>query len=319
MPRPPVHLWIYNHPFCGISDQVAFFVASLRQHGYLVSVGRMPCESALNVVIENFSSYNRDVLIGFCKASRKRVAIVLTEHMDFENGQILFHGAPLGTDSQYMHKATQLARVRHLIECVPYIRCFFVLGDLPQLRNAGNLFPGIDIRPIPFPDLQNSRRIGCHRTITVQNDLVFTGGLTEHREQVIVSLRAEGLRVACPGSFVSRNRRDHLNRSANVVLNIPQSRGWRWLSPMRIIAGLACGRPTVSVGRTDATSISRCCTEVDTQGGDWITGIKRCVEQSESLFRRDILNYSSMIKQFEGVNPFPDDMFDYWGMIERVI
>lgn len=319
MQKPPVHLWIYNHPFFGISDQVAFFVASLRQHGYPVSVGRTPCASALNVVIENFSSYNRDVLIGFCKALRKRVAVIVTEHMDFENGYIHFHGSPLGTDSEYMHKTTQVTRVRNLMECLPQVMCLLVLGDLPQLRNAGNVFPGVEIRRIPFPALHDGRPSDRHRAITVKNELIFTGGLTEHRKQVLVSLRAEGVTVACPEAFVSRRRRDQLNRSAKVVLNIPQSGEWRWLSPMRIIAGLACERPTVSIGRTDATSISRCCTEVDMQGRNWVAVIKHCVEQSEAIFRRDMLNYSDMVKRFEAVNPFPDDMFVLWGMIERVI
>lgn len=315
--KPPIHLWIYNHPFFGISDQVAFFASCLRQHDYSISIGRRPRESALNVVIENFPFYNRDILIGFCKTAKKRVAVILTEHMDFKNGQLLFHGAALGAESHYMHRSAQIARFRSLLECLPQISCFLVLGDLPRLQNIGECLLGVEIRSIPFPDIDGSRWMD--QKVTIQNDLVFTGALTEHRKQVLASLRAEGFRVAVPDSFISMKRRNALNKSAKLILNIPQSPSWRWLSPMRVIAGLACGRPTVSIGRMEPSCISRCCTEIDMQGEQWRSEMKRCVEESESFFQRTVQSYSNMAKEFEVQNPFPHDVFGYWGMIERIV
>ena len=92
----PVHLWIYNHSFYGISDQIEYFLQAFRQHGYVVSVGRKPHQSALNVVIENFSAQTRNTLIEFCTRTRKRVAMIMTEHIDFVNRNILIHGDPFG-------------------------------------------------------------------------------------------------------------------------------------------------------------------------------------------------------------------------------
>ncbi len=57
----------------------------------------------------------------------------MTEHLDFQHGQIYFHGAPLGSQNDYMHSATILKRIRHLMECLPYLRCFFVLGDFARI------------------------------------------------------------------------------------------------------------------------------------------------------------------------------------------
>ena len=152
---PPIHLWVYNHSFYGIGDQVSFAVMAFRQHGYQVSVGQQPRYSSLNVVIEGFSSQSRDILLEFCQSTRKRVAMIMTEHIDAEHGQILVHGAPLGSENDYMHPATILARIKHLLECIPYLRCFFVLGDLPELRNMSTMLPGVDVRAIPFPRLDN--------------------------------------------------------------------------------------------------------------------------------------------------------------------
>ena len=224
---PPIHLWVYNHPVSLISDQVSFAVMALRQHGYPVSVGRRPRHSSLNVVIEGFSSRNRDILLEFCQSSRKRVAVIMTEHLDIEHGRILFHGAPLGTENDYMHPATILARIKHLLECLSYIRCFFVLGDLPELRNMSTLLPGLDVRTIPFPKLDGVSSKDIDRSSEAVNDLVFTGAMTEYRVNLLGRLQAKGLSVVCPQAYVSRKRRDAMNRSAKVIVNIPQREGWR--------------------------------------------------------------------------------------------
>ena len=318
MGMPPIHLWVYNHSFHGIGDQVSFAVMALRQHGYQVSVGQQPRHSSLNVVIEGFSSQSRDILLEFCQSTRKRVAMVMTEHIDAEHGQILVHGAPLGSENDYMHPATIMARIKHLLECVPYLRCFFVLGDLPELRNISTLLPGLDVRAIPFPQLNGGSGKAIDRSSDAVNDLVFTGSMTGYRVKLLAMLEAGGLSVACPQGFVSRNRRNAMNRSAKVIVNIPQREGWRWLSLMRIVAGLQTGRTTISLGTSDVSQIASCCTQLDIRKRDWISEVKQCVDDSKSLYYRDAVNYSVMAKKFEQERPFPHDVFEYWSITDRV-
>jgi len=301
-----------------VSDQVSFAVMALQQHGYPVSVGRQPRHSSLNIVIENFSSRNRDVLLEFCQSSQKRVAMIMTEHVDVEHGRIFFHGAPLGSENDYMHPSTILARIKHLLECVPYLRCFFVLGDLPELRNMSTLLPGLDVRAIPFPLLDDVSNKNSDKSFEAVNDLVFTGAMTGYRVKLLALLEAGGLSVACPHGFVSRNRRNAMNRSAKVIVNIPQREGWRWLSLMRIVAGLQTGQTTISLGTSDASQIASCCTQLDIQKQDWISEVKRCVDDSQSLYYRNAVNYSLMAKKFEQERPFPHDVFEYWSITDRV-
>lgn len=316
---PPIHLWVFNHPFHGIGDQVSFAARAFKQHGYPVSVGRKPRPSSLNVVIEGFALRdNRDTLIGFCRSSRKRVAVIMTEHIDIENGQILFHGAPLGRKNDYMHPATIFARIKHLLECLPYVRCFFVLGDLPELRNMSTMLPGLDVRAIPFPNLGS---LPCHdidSSLDTVHDLVFTGVVTEYRAKILALLEARGLSVACPQRFVSRNRRNAINRLGKVVVNIPQRKGWQWLSLMRIIAGLQTGRATISLGTLDASHIASCCTQLDIRDHDWVNKVKECVTDWKSLYMRDLMSYAVMAQNFEREKPFPHDVFEYWSTTDRV-
>jgi len=319
MHKPCVHLWLYNHPFHGISDQVNFVVRVLRQNGYTVSVGRRPHRASLNIVIENFSPKDRVILVEYCRLFRKRVGVIMTEHIDFDRGQILFHGIPLDYTNDYMHPATIRARVRHLIECIPYVRCFFTLGDLPELRNIRAMFPGIDVRTIPFPKIDKLEseqfRKGASSAVV---DLVFTGGLTKHRKEVLARLERKNFSVMYPQAFVSRRRRNIMNQAAKVILNIQQRSSWKWLSPMRIIAGLQIGRATISLGTSDVSRIASCCTQLDITSPDWIGIMQQLVATWKSLYFRDAENYSIMAKNFEQEYPFPHDLFKCWSITDRV-
>lgn len=318
MKSTPIHLWVYNHPLYGISDQISFFMMAIKQHGYQVSVGRRPREASLNVVIENFSPRNRNVLMEFCRSTKKRVAVIMTEHVDFNHGQIFFHGAPLGSQNDYLHPDTIVARTTHLLECLPYIRCFFVLGDLPELRNFTTLLPGLDVRHVPFPSLEERAIKNLDWTPYVVGDLVFTGFITAYRTEVLDSLQREGFSLICPKALVPRKRRDALNRSSKVILNIPQREGWGWLSLMRIVAGLQIGRATISLGTNDTSRIASCCTQLDVRKDAWISELQQCVADWKSLYFRDIENYSYMAKAFEEKHPFPHDVFEYWSITDRV-
>lgn len=242
----------------------------------------------------------------------------MTEHLDFQHGQIYFHGAPLGSQSDYMHSVTILKRIGHLMECLPYLRCFFVLGDLPELRNISAMLPGLDVRAIPFPRLDKILDKDIETSFEPVNDVVFTGAITEYRVKLLALLEAGGLSVACPEGFVSRNRRNAMNRSAKVIVNIPQRAGWRWLSLMRIVAGLQTGQATISLGTSDDSHIASCCTQLDIRRLDWIDEVKQCVDDWKSLYYRDVVNYSLMAKKFEQERPFPHDVFEYWSMTDRV-
>lgn len=242
----------------------------------------------------------------------------MTEHVDFEHGRIFFHGAPLGSENDYMHPATMLARIKYLLECVPYLRCFFVLGDLPELRNMSTMLPGLDVRAIPFPRLEGVSTKDIDTSSEAVNDLVFTGGMTGYRVDLLGRLQAKGLSVVCSQVYVSRKRRNAMNRSAKVIVNIPQREGWRWLSLMRIVAGLQTGRTTISLGTSDASQIASCCTQLDIRKQDWISEVEQCVNDSKSMYYRDVVNYSVMAKKFEQERPFPHDVFEYWSITDRV-
>ena len=338
--QPLIHIWIYNHfletvfteytpitrrlkarSFTGISDQLEFFISSLKQHGYAVSLGKEPRSSALNVVIENFSAHTRDVLTAYCQATKKRVAVIMTEHLDFINNEIFIHGEKLSrvNRNDYMHPVTQFNRIKYLMDCLPYIRCFFVLGDLPELRNMSKVLPGVDIRAIPFPRTDPKPLNDAETPELIRDDLLFTGKMTDFRAKALALLKRKGFSVSSPAGVISRKRRDLTIRSAKLTLNIPQRQNWRWLSLMRNIAALRSGRATVSLGSMpDDSKISACTFQLDPDDHGWPDVLKQYVETWPSLYEVAHENYMNMASEYEQLNKFPDDMFEYWAITDQV-
>lgn len=311
--HPPVHLWIFNHLLSGISDQIEFFCAIMQQNGYRTSIGRNARRGALNVVIENFSDATSDILRKFCRESGKRVSVIMTEHLDFIGDEIYIHGDRLWNQNDYMHPATQVSRIRNLMDCAPYIRGFFVLGDLPELLNMGMMLPGIAVRTIPFPRL--SRPPATPAWADLPADLVFTGAMTRFREELLEMTRTR-LEVHNPSGFLSRNARDRFSRTGRLVLNIPQRLDWQWLSLMRIIAALRCGRATVSLGTQDGSEIAKCCVQMDVRNPEFLAELQDMVSRGEAVFETAFQNYHAMADAFLRAHAFPTDFFDYWSVTE---
>jgi hypothetical protein len=282
-----------------------------------MSVGRKPSDLALNVVIENFSVQTRTTLIDFCKQTRKRVAVVMTEHVDFVDRQIFIHGDPLWSGNDYMHPATQVERLKCLMSCQPYIRFFMVLGDLPELRNFSDMMVGADILAIPFPRINQTVHNGNGQRQPTY-DLIFTGFVTEYRERVLLSAASMGPSVACPGKFVSPKQRDRLNQSAKIVLNIPQRESWQWLSLMRIIAALRCGRATVSLGTKDNSCIAACTYQLNIQRPDWMDELKSLIANWDAAYDSMFDAYCRLANKFEQKHPFPHDMIELWAITDGI-
>lgn len=317
--QPGVHLWIYNHPFDGISDQVLFFVHALRQKGYRVSVGNTPDAYKLNVVIENFSAETGKTLRSFHEQTGKRVAVIMTEHLDFIGNRIFIHGDPLWTDNDYMHPGVQFDRVRCLMDCLPCIRCFFVLGDLPELKNFPLMIPGVPLRAIPFPALGERCLRDDPGMAEPVNDLLFTGVVTDFRKHLIALLRENRFRIEHPDRFISCSQRASLNRRSKINLNIPQRDSWPWLSLMRVIASLKSGRATVSIGTCDDSRIAACTYQLGLDSEDWPEKLKYYVAEWKSLYQNAWEAYGVMAESFETSVNFPHDMFDYWAMTDPML
>lgn len=309
--KAPIHIWLYNHPLQYVSDQIDFLFLLMRQHGYPITMGRSPRNDALNVVIENFSETTSRTLIDYCEQQGKRVALIMTEHLDLIGNELFIHGDRLWSDNDYMHPATQVARIKNLMDCVPYLRAIFVLGDLPELKGSERMFPGLAVRTLPFPEL-------LHQDLSRQapeHDLVFSGALTTFREEVLQSI-GRGFSLVHTKQFLSRKGRDQLNSSARVALNIPQRPGWRWLSLMRVIAALRCGRATVSIGTVDTSRISSCCVQL--AANDWQQSLATSVENWRQAYEDSLAGYEAMRRDFLQLHAFPHDLLEYWGLLERV-
>jgi hypothetical protein len=309
--NPPIHLWVYNNPLHGISDQIEFIFMIMREHGYKITMSRHPREDALNLVVENFSEATSGTLIEFCKNHGKRVALVMTEHLDLMGYQLFIHGDPLWSKNDYMHPATQVARIKNMMDCIPYLRAILVLGDLPELIGADVMFPGVPVRTLPFPKIDF---IDVSKK-EAKTDFVFSGVLTDFRKDILKKIQLN-YSVDHPNYFLTRKERDRLYETAKIILNVPQRDGWRWLSLMRVMAALRCGRATISIGTNDSSAISCCCIQLSES--EWERQISGLLADWRNVYRNSYDQYETMRLKFVNQRRFPTDLFQYWASIETI-
>ena len=310
--RPLVHLW--DQSLGPIDDQISFFCESFEQNGYSASAGAIPRTDALNFVIENITKETQALFVDFCTTHHKRLCIIMTEHIDVAEGELLFNGMPLGRQSNYIPMTHKLARFGRLVANRDYFSGFAVLGDLPRLRGISTFFPDTEKFTIPFPDLDY---IHSEKKSRTTHDLLFTGYLTRYRSQVLSILQDAGFSTWTPGKLVIAKDRDFYNRQAQIILNIPQDENWLWLSPMRVMAGLRCGRATVSLATQDDSEIVGCTCPLDIEKPDWIKTLSGYVHNARHAYEKTHADYTKIARLFREKFPFPHHFLETWAAGEH--
>ena len=85
---------------------------------------------------------------------------------------------------------------------------------------------------------------------------------------------------------------------------------------MRVIAGLRCGRATISIGTADDSNIAVCCTQLDVERADWVDALSGHVANWQSLYNQSLASYVEMAESYTKEVGFPHDLFDYWTVVE---
>lgn len=306
----PIRIWTFNNPLPGISDQLYFMADLLYQHKIAFDIDNEPDPSALNILIEHFNEDTASTVRDFCYAHAKKVAIILTEHIDFIDRKFLFHGRPLGVYNDYMAPSFQIQRLKNLLELQEVTQGYLALGDLPRLINFSEATPLIELYRLSYPLLNpHMMEQGC--SAEPEFDFCFCGGPTAHRAHMLDKIRQMGFSVCGTDRFISVEERDKLIKKARIVLNIPQDTSWQWLSPLRTYAALRQGKATLSIGTKDNSEISKCCPQILQ-----LETLSDYVANWRDFSRQCHRDYNELSRDFSRAYPFPKQMFELWALCE---
>jgi len=311
MDAQKIHLWTFNNPFSGISDQIEFFSMIMKQNSYEVTVGNDPILNGVNFVIENFNETTSCVLKDFHAVTGKKVGLIMTEHLDLVSGKLLIHGDPLWDENDYMRPYVQATRLQYLMNNIDCYKAIFILGDLPELLGSRKLFGGLPLFKIPFPKI-DLVDIGEEKPVF---DLVFSGNRTKFRKKELRML-SKYANLHVNKRSLPHEDRDELNKKAKLVLNLPQRTDWRWLSSMRIMAGLRVGRASISLGTSDKSYISMCCFQISNSNPQ--SEVVGLIDKWDKLYIQCIKNYETLRLSFLSNHPFPADFIEKWLMHEVI-
>lgn len=242
-----VNIALLNNPFWAVADQVEALTDIFAENKVEFRVSKELRHGFLNIIIENFDKEGLEKIHKFCLKSDEKVAVLMTEHIDFIGGRFFFHGKRLHETEGYLGHHARRRRLLGLVNLRNCIFCFIRIGDLPELQNLDACFTEVPIYRFNFAQIDSpSNRLSESKLAPAQSyDCAFAGNLTEHRTQVLKDIEAR-IRLVKTTGTLSRKRRNDVYLSAKFILNIPQNNEWPWVSSMRIYAGLKSGRPLIN-------------------------------------------------------------------------
>ena len=298
-----VNICILNNPFVGVSDQLEYLRCYFNENKIKFKVTRRLDPGCINIVFENFNRSTRDYLLQFYKTYNKRIIILMTEHIDFIDSQILFHGKHW-LNSNYMSVETQLKRLQNLLELTSCVSFFVTLGDLPFLKGLENMIPEISILRVPFPSSKMFKSFNsCH--LNYEYDFLFNGYVTDFRKEIIGLIGKHFTISELSNIYTSRQRAERL-RKAKVILDIPQAADWMWVSPMRIMNALKNGKLCVHIGKVDCSVIGNICPSIDFNSFCLDVDLKNILTNRFDIFTTFIERYEEETEFFN--KKYADDI-----------
>ena len=312
---PPIRLWAQRSEAMFNADHYAFLRDSFTAAGYSdFSISPHPRDDALNLVIEYFPPHKRPVYWDYFQAKGKRIGIIMTEHIDWQDGNILFHGRPLDAEDNYLTNKSKYDRIKGIQSLLEVTACYLRLGELPELKNYPEIFPGPVLYPLPYPAINPVSRRQTGQAEGYDFDLAFVGFMTDYREEVTAQLKTH-FHVGAHRRTLSRHQRDAFHSRAKIVLNIPQRPDWLWPSPLRIYAALRAQRGTIHIGANPIGVSPKFCAVMPPDEGMLAKQLMDWIENPTGFYKDCLDRYNKFIQSEEN-GTFPHHIFEEWAQAE---
>lgn len=314
--KPKIHLNLFNISHINyVTDQVEFILSIFKQNGYQVSVGNEFKDDALNILIECFDeAHNQNFpktekVIEYCKKNNKKVAVIMTEHIDFIDKKIYAYSLPINEIDKKHYNPFINKRIISLMAMSPYIRHFLTLGEFPKLKNFHEMIGKTPIM-IPYPKL---KEVSKKNDLNV--DFVFSGKNTPYRSQILKQISDLSFSVEnnAYDKILSRKKRNELISKAKVNLNIPQDENWLYPSMLRIILALSLGKITISINNKESKEDSgNFYAKVNINN---LEELRNYLDQPDIYYKKFLKSYNEEADK----KIFPQDYFKIWAKMEEVI
>jgi len=297
--KPKINLCTFNVTRVGIFDQIWFAKELFFQNGYEFLCTNALRPDCLNLLIENFVDEDIETLSSFARRFKKKIGVIMTEHIELEAEGFTFGGAQL-TDMEYIRNKKE--RLFGLLSITDYAFGYFTFGDLPKLHTWNRILPGHRPYHLPYPSIHKTTA----QPTRPDYDIVFTGVLTPHRKSVLREL-AKKYRVRQSELTKTEEERAAHYAKAKIAVTVPQTKDWRWISPMRVLFGLRAGLATIDLGQDHTTTFARSVlSELE---------IERAVTHPGAAFEQQLQSYARFVQSPEN-GPFPSGIFDLWAELE---
>lgn len=288
-----VLLTSFNHSlFNGVSDHISFLINVLSERCNL-SYSRDLIPADYVVIIEYFDDNILNKLYEYLVSNRhSKIIIVLTEHLDLIDDNIFFHGVSYNDADDYMSPSDKKMRLVGILKTKFIAEMYITLLNLPELIGFDKLMGVREVVRLPYNLIE-------YKIIRSQPeyDFIFFGKITKYREMIIEKIKTQfSIKVEC--TFIDDFHLANLIAKSRIVLNIPQSRDWKWISLMRIIKSLNLGFPVISISSDMKGNFNNFVKTIDINDTLACEKLAYNLEHSQELLKKEIKDFNEAMRKF---------------------
>ena len=216
-----------------ISSQIECLRSAIEGEGVEFEICQDLKQGKSNFLIEGFEDPSIEEIREFHSRTGERIFLILTEHMEFINGELFWNTESIRSNSEYM--PLKIVRLKKLVDLLPYVQGFLTIGHLPELKDIEKYFPSVPLYRAPLSEalpMQTKRNFSLSKAI-------FFGRLTKFREQMLVQL-SDTFNIHVVDTFPPQDRLIKIieQRGIGTSISIPQYPDWKWESPIRTLIAL---------------------------------------------------------------------------------
>jgi hypothetical protein len=275
-----------------ISDQLFFLQEILRGRCNFRFSNEL-VEADYIVLIEYFDQKTLNKMNEYLLRNKNsKIIVVLTEHIDLIQDQLLFHGKSIHTDNDYMTPADKSLRIEGLLKTRFLVDFYITLFDLPELVGFDRLLPGKKVVRLSGYSIRK-----IFNQTKPEYDFIFFGKLTDYRKDILEKL-IKSYSVRIESKFINEYELADLINKSSVVLNIPQDKDWKWLSIMRCLRSLNLGRPVINFSLTSIGNTNNFVESIAIDDALFYQKLDNHLLQSKKLFEKEVDLFN------DGVNAF---------------
>lgn len=249
-----INIAILDHNPLAVRDQLCFMEKICQDLDISLTISKKIDKSLKNIILEGVISENYVEDLEYIQKNPTRVAMLLTEHLEYKQNTFLLNGISVKKEMDFNVDPNIYVNRRFsaLLNTAEKLTFFITCGNLPDTSGYRKLLPNGNFAELPWPTIhfKNNKPKYEKLLFSVPNRNL----LTPFRKTVLREIQSLGYEIKVVDSKTIKETKKILQKYQG-SLDIQKTKDWKFDSPMRTFMALVSQRPKITI--RNSTEISQ--------------------------------------------------------------